>query len=96
MSPLAVSSRCVNPLPGPVVPVDTMLAPSNKSVAFVVLTAPLLVNLLVPVPATNVSTALTGSIPLYSKIRMSGWVAATFHVTVTTFAPAAAPEMFFA
>ncbi len=45
MSPSGVvSNRCVNPLPEPVVVVCTVLAPTNKSVAIVVFTVPLLLN----------------------------------------------------
>jgi hypothetical protein len=93
MSPSTVSSRFVNPLPGPVVPVDTTFAPTNKSVAFVVFTVPLLLNRLVPVPATNVSTGLAVSRPLYSAILTSGALTDPLNVTVTVLGPA---TMFFA
>jgi hypothetical protein len=72
MSPSGlVIIRCVSPLPGPVDPVFTMLAPTNRSSAFSVITEPLLVVALLPVASTTTSTGLTGSMPLYSKIRMS-------------------------
>ena len=50
----------------------TMLAPTNRSVALVVVTEPLLLVALFPLAPTATSRGLTGSIPLYSKIRMSG------------------------
>jgi hypothetical protein len=73
MSPSGlVIIRCVSPLPGPVDPVFTMLAPTKRSLAFLVITAPLVVVALLPVESTTTSIGLPGSIPLYSKIRMSG------------------------
>ena len=45
MSPSGlVIMRWVNPLPEPVVPVQTMLAPTKRSLAFLVMTAPLLAS----------------------------------------------------
>src|SRR5262245_52242465 len=91
-----VSRRCVNPVPGAVVVVKTILAPNSRSVGFVVATAALVLVLLLPVPLENTSTGLLGSAPLYSTIRTSGNDAAGEKVTVTLLAPAAAPAMFVA
>jgi hypothetical protein len=91
-----VSKRVVKPLPGPVVAFTTMFAPKSRSVAFVVVTDPLLLVVLLPVLAAVTSTGMFGSAPLYSKIRMSGYTAALEKVTVTLLAPAAAAVMFFA
>jgi hypothetical protein len=73
-----------------------MLAPKSKSVALVVVTAPLLAVALLPEAAAVTSTGLFGSAPLYSRIRMSGYAAAVENVTVTLFAPAPAAAMFLA
>jgi hypothetical protein len=73
MSPLGeVRSLCVNPLPGPVVVVQTMFAPNSRSVGLVVVADPLLLAVLLPLLAAVTSTGLFGSAPLYSRIRMSG------------------------
>jgi hypothetical protein len=86
MSPSgSVSSRCVNPLPAPAVVVCTVLAPSNRSLAFVVATFPSLLATLLPAAPAIASTGLTGSIPLYSNIRMSGLLAALLKFTLTEF-----------
>ena len=93
MSPSGlVSIRWVKPLPAPVVIVETMLAPTSRSVAFLVVTVPLLLAALLPSAPTATSSALTGSIPLYSIIRMSGQMAALLKVTVTALAPPASPR----
>ena len=86
----------VNPLPGPVVVVHTMFAPKSRSVGLVVVAAPLLLVVLLPLLAAVTSTGLFGSAPLYSRIRMSGAAAAVEKVTVTELAPAAAAAMFLA
>jgi hypothetical protein len=62
----------------------------------VVVAEPLLLVALVPLLAAVTSTGLTGSAPLYSRIRMSGKTAAVEKVTVTMLAPAAAAAMFLA
>ncbi|MGB7759243.1 MAG: hypothetical protein WBL61_05410 [Bryobacteraceae bacterium] len=67
-----------------------------RSVALVVFAAPLLLIALLPEFALVTSTGLLGSAPLYSRMRMSGDVAALAKVTVTVFAPAVADTMFFA
>jgi hypothetical protein len=67
-----------------------------RSVAFVVVAATLLLVALLPEFVAVTSTGLLGSAPLYSSMRMSGFVAALAKVTVTVFAPAAADAMFFA
>jgi hypothetical protein len=64
--------RGANPLPALIVHVATQLAPSNRSVAFVVVTTPLLVAELLPAAPTNTSTGLSVSMPLYSRILISG------------------------
>jgi hypothetical protein len=88
--------RVVKFAPALFVQVWTMLAPTNKSVALVVVTAPLLAVVLFPVEPTAASTGLIRSIPLYSKTRMSAYFAADANCTVTVFAPAAAAAIFFA
>jgi hypothetical protein len=70
-----------------------VLAPTKRSAAFLVVTLPLLLVELLPAAATTTSTGLVGSIPLYSRIRMSGYVADPLNVTVTAFEP---PAMFLA
>src|SRR3974377_16765 len=97
MSPSGdVSNRLVKPLPGPVVVLWTMFAPKIRSVAFVVVADPLLLVALLPEFAAVTSTGLLGSAPLYSRIRMAGYAAATEKVTFTVLAPAAAAAMFLA
>src|SRR5215472_2763422 len=97
MSPSGyVSNRVVKLAPGPLVNVCTMLVPNSRSVAFVVVTVPLLLVALLPLLAAVTSTGLLGSAPLYSRIRTSGYAAALEKVTVTLLAPAAAPVMFLA
>ena len=61
-----------------------------------VVSAPLLLDALVPCAPIDPSTGVTGSIPAYSAIRISGKAAPALNVTVTLFAPAAAAAMFFA
>ena len=70
----------VNPLPGPLVMLVTMFAPKIRSVALVVVAAPLLLRLPFPLLAAVTSTGLLGSAPLYSRIRMSGYAAAVENV----------------
>jgi hypothetical protein len=64
--------------------------------AFLVMTAPLLLLVLLPVAATLTSSGLTGSMPLYSRIRISDPTAAALNRTVTKFVPPALARMFFA
>jgi hypothetical protein len=74
MSPSGdVMTRDVNPLPAALVVVATMFAPKIKSLAIVVVAAPLLDVALFPLPPMVTSTAFT---PRYSRIRMSGNAAA--------------------
>src|SRR5580704_16990844 len=97
MSPSGVvSKRWIILVPGPVVLVQTMLAPTKRSLAFLVMTEPLLLKALLPVAAALTSKALTGSIPLYSRMRRSTEVAAALNLTETVLAPAVAAAMFFA
>ena len=97
MSPSGlVRSLWVKPVPGVRVDVATIFAPINRSEALVVVTAPLLLVVLLPFAPTLTSSGLTGSIPLYSRIRISGKLAAGLNVTTTELLPAVAPTMFFA
>jgi hypothetical protein len=97
MSPSGfVIIRCVNPLPASVVMVWTRFAAISRSRGAVVVTLPLLVVALLPDPWTVTSSALTGSILAYSRMRMSGYVAAAVKVIVKAFAFAAAALMFLA
>jgi hypothetical protein len=73
-----------------------MLAPKIKSLAFVVLTAPLFAVLPVPIAPAVTSTGPVVASPLYSKIRISTYMAATVNLTVTVFAFAADPTIFLA
>jgi hypothetical protein len=75
MSPSELSKRCVKPGPAPVVPVSTILAPINKSVAEVVVKLPLLLVVLFPTADATPSSGLVWAIPLYSRIRMSAKLA---------------------
>jgi hypothetical protein len=86
----------VNPLPAPEVNDSTVLAPTNRSLLLVVTTDPVLLIELFPVAAAAVSTGLTASTPLYSKIRISGIVAGESNVTVTVFVASVGAAMFFA
>jgi hypothetical protein len=61
----------VNPAPGALVNVDTMLAAKSRSLALVVVTANVLLVALEPVRAAVTSTGLTVSMPLYSRTRTS-------------------------
>jgi len=97
MSPSGdVSKRLVKPLPAPVVELVTMLAPKIRSVAFVVVAEPLLLEALEPLLAAVTSTGLFGSAPLYSRMRISGYAAVVENVTVTVLDPAAAAAIFLA
>jgi hypothetical protein len=49
---------------------------------------------LLPVWLALTSNGLSGSIPLYSRIRMSGKTAGVLKVKVTALAPAPEAEMF--
>jgi hypothetical protein len=80
--------RDVNPVPADVLPVATVFAPKINSFATVVVAAPLLAAVVVPLAPAVTSSVVT---PRYSRIRMSGNAAAWLNVTVTVFAP---PTMF--
>ena len=86
--------RLVNPLPGPLVMVVTMLAPKIRSVGLVVVAEPLLLELLLPEAAAVTSTGLLRSAPLYSRMRMSGQTAALENFTLTLLVPAPAATIF--
>src|SRR5258708_32313842 len=97
MSPSGlVITRLVHPVPARVVQVATVLAAKRRSDALVVTTAAVLLVVVLPVAAATTSTGLTGSIPPYSRMRMSGYSAPTVRETLTVLAPAAAAAMFFA
>ena len=83
----------MKPDPGPAVHVVTIFAPTNRSDALVVVTAP--EELLVPVPLAPlaISKGVDSAIPLYSRIRISAYAAAPLNCTVTIFVP---PTMFVA
>src|ERR1700694_4484517 len=86
----------VKPEPGPGVPVCTRLVPIIRSLGLVVVTAPLEADALLPEAAAVTSRGFVVSIPLYSRIRMSGYTAPTLNLTVTVLAPAVAEAIFFA
>jgi hypothetical protein len=86
----------VKPVPGPVVVFCTRFAANSRSVAFVVVTDPLLLLELFPLLAAVTSTGLAGSVPLYSRTRISGEAAALENVIVTVLAPAWAAAISFA
>src|ERR1700730_17514799 len=88
-----VMMREVNPDPAPVVVVTVRSAPKIRSFALVVVAAPLLAEVLLPVAAAVTSKGLVVAIPLYSRMRISGYAAAVVNVTVTVLAFAAAPTM---
>src|SRR6184192_2805313 len=97
MSPSGmVMTRLVKPDPGPAVEVRTMFAPTRRSVGFAVTATPLLLVVLLPAAAAVLSTEFAGSIPQYSRMRMSGYCAAGENATVTRLAPALAAFMFLA
>ncbi len=83
----------MKPAPAPLVPVWTRLAPTSRSLAFVVANAPLLLLVLLPWAPTAASTGLLVAMPRYSATRMSGNAAGALNVTVTVFAFAAAAAM---
>src|SRR4029453_1858286 len=89
-----VIMRLVKPAPGPVVRLATTLAPTKSTFGTVGVSDPLLVVVLEPVAPTPPTSGLTGSSPLYSRIRISGKDAATLKRTVTMLLLAAAAEMF--
>ena len=73
-----------------------MPAPKISSLAAVVVTVPLLADVLVPEAEVPTSNGLTGSRPLYSEARMSTNGVDVLKVTVTVLVPAAAALMFLA
>ena len=87
-------TREVKPVPAAEVPVATSFPATSRAFGAVVVSAPLLLVALVPVPATTASTGFEGSTPLYSRMRMSGQSAEAPKPTVTLFAPAPAATMF--
>jgi hypothetical protein len=85
MSPSGVViTRDVKPLPAALVEVATVFAPKINSLAAFVVAAPLLDVALFPLAPAVTSSVVT---PRYSRIRMSGAVAAWLNVTVTVLPP---------
>jgi hypothetical protein len=72
-----------------------MFAPNNRSAAFVVVTAALTLEVLLPVLPEVISIGVFGSAPEYSSIRISGNAAGPLKVTFTVFEPAVAAGIFF-
>src|SRR5215467_6322522 len=94
MSPSGlVITRLVKDAPGALVAVRTVLAPTRRSFALVVVMLPLLLEVLLPEVPTTTSRGLVGAIPRYSAIRMSGKAAAGENVTVTVLLLAEAAAM---
>ena len=89
-------TRLVNPAPGALVRVPTVLAAKSRSLALVVVTAAVLLLALLPVPVAVTSTGAVTSAPLYSRMRISGKAAGPLKVTVTVLPPAGAAAMFLA
>jgi hypothetical protein len=94
MSPDAVIIRDVKDAPAAVVTPEAQFAPTSRSFAFLVVSDPLLLELLFPDEPTATSSGCNGSMPEYSATRTSGVVAPAVNVTVTVFAPAAAVAWF--
>src|ERR1051325_8859291 len=94
MSPSGlVMTRDVNDGPGPVVCFWTMLPPTNRSFALVVVAKPLSGLRLLPCPAAVTSTGFDVAMPLYSAMRTSAFVAGVLNVIVTVLAFAADAPM---
>ena len=68
-------------------------APTRRSLALLVVTAPLLTLVPVPLAPTATSSGPLVLIPLYSTMRTSGYFTVVLKVTVTVLAPAAAAAM---
>jgi len=83
-----VMIREVKPLPADIVVENTISAPKISSFALVVVAAPLLGVVLLPLAPAVTSSVVT---PRYSRIRISGYTAAWLNVTVTVLLP---PTMF--
>src|SRR5258707_15327676 len=84
MSPLGlVITRLVKEAPGPLVVVATMLPATRSTFESDTFSAPLLLVVLETLEAATACSGLTGSSPLYSKIRTSGYTPAALKRTVT-------------
>ena len=95
MSPSGeVITRDVQPAPGFVVQVVTVLAATSRSGALVVAAAGVLLVAALPVADAVTSTGLPGSSPEYSSVRTSAKTAGTVKETLTVLALAAAAAMF--
>ena len=73
-----------------------MLAPTNRSVAFLVVTVPLLLVALLPVAATTTSSGVTERRRYIPRSECPDSIAAALNFTVTVLAPAVAAGMFLA
>src|SRR6516165_6233549 len=90
MSPSGlVSILCVKFVPGPLVNDCTMFPATKRSTVLVVVTLFEVLTTPVPNDPELPSRGLTGAIPLYSKILMSGYCAAGENDTVTVLVPPA-------
>src|SRR2546428_13884204 len=95
MSPSGeVITRDVQPAPGSVVQVVTVLAATSRSDALVVATAGVLLVAALPVADAVTSTGLAGSSPEYSRVRTSAKTAGTVKETLTGLGLAGAAARF--
>jgi hypothetical protein len=88
--------RVVNPELEPLNTPVVIPAPKSSSAADMVVMFPLVAVLLEPELDAVVSSALVGSNPLYSALRISGYGTADENCTVTVLLPAPAALMFLA
>jgi len=96
MSPLGlVITRLVKEGPGLLVVVATMLPATRSTFASDTFSVPLLLVVLEPLEAATACSGLTGSSPLYSRIRTSANTAAALKRTVTNVAVLAVAEAMF-
>ena len=89
-----VIRRVVKPVGDPLKPPVVIPAPKISSVAYPVVTFPLLALVAVPAADAVLSRGLDASRPLYSVIRTSAYGTGLLNTTVTLFVPAAADLMF--
>ena len=89
-----VIMRLVKDAPGPLVVVATMLPATRSTFGIDTFRAPLLLLVPEPLEAVTACNGLTGSSPLYSSTRTSGYTAAALKRTVTMLLLALAAAMF--
>src|SRR5260370_16171987 len=94
MSPSSVIMRLVKDGPGPLVELPTVLPAPRSGFGIDTFRAPLLLVVLEPLEAATACSGLTGSSPLYSSTRTSGYTAAALKRTVTMLLLAAAGARF--